>query len=153
MDRGIVYLEAFKKTKADAVDSYQLHGDHLLVEKLDQREMLPKSAIEIVDGGRQINTMSASKPVFARVLLVGEGYYDEDEDGKETITPCDVEEGDIILVGQNSIGQFSSFGKLNTYGKLEIGITRATEIMLKWRGSEGFDEFFKVLLDSVENSK
>lgn len=149
MDKNI-YLNAFQKTIESNPDTHRLYGDLLIVEKLDLEKYVPKKQIIIANAENYRNTKSASLPVFARILMCGEGFYDSDK-GEEV--PLVQRPGDIILVGQNSISHFSQFGKFENYGKIEMGIVSAGEILMIWHGEAGFNTFFDGLNESIEESE
>ena len=138
------FREAFRAA-SEKKDAYTLTGDMLIVEIIPADEMNSRGGLIIAEDARQTKGLSALRPVFARVLMVGEGYYG---DGGESI-PVEADPGDIILVGKNSVAEMSDFGKLPTYGKLEIGVVRASEILMRFKGQEGFDEFFGTALKVV----
>jgi co-chaperonin GroES (HSP10) len=94
--------------------------------------------------------LGADKPTFARVLMVGEGY--DNEDGKEKL-PLDSKPGDIILIPEASIKKVSVFGKLVSYGETTLGLVRDSEVQMRFSGSEAFDKFFELLNEKVTNGK
>ena len=145
------YVEAFKQAATAARSSYKLTGDLLLVEKIEQDVVKGMTnaegrsiSIEIVSDKNQIrNDVEAKKPVFVRVLAVGEGYDDEPEAENSGMY---VQPGDIILVGRVSVSYFSTFGDLKDYEQETIGITRQSEVQIHFPdGDRGYGEFFKVL--------
>jgi co-chaperonin GroES (HSP10) len=126
-----------------------LTGDTLLVEVMDLKEY-QKSSIIISSGAtKQTNGMEANMPVFVRVLLVGEGFYNDDN---ETEAP-DCCPGDILLVGQNSVVSISQYGQLCNYGRINLGICNLSQKIQHFRGQMGFDRFFTPILKAVENGQ
>lgn len=145
------YLKAFQAAAAAEPDALTIIGDCLLVELIPDEEHKTKSGLVLASGAQnQINGLSADKPSFVRVLLVGAGYYN-DADGKigEQV-PLDSKLGDIVLVGRTSIKPFSVFGKLTNYGQATLGLIRESDIQIRFRGQEGYDRFFDALNRSVE---
>jgi len=142
------YLRAFQNLKETGNDTFQLIGDCLLVERIAEAEVKTKSGLVIATPSDHIrNSYNENKPLFARVILVGEGFYDS-ETGQDT--PLDVGVGDIILVGQLSVQWFSTFGELDGYEHNTIGITRESEIKMRFKGEEGKQRAFQILSGSIE---
>lgn len=135
------YLEAFKRLSLNGEGAYQLLGDCLIVEKIKDKERKVGSII-MADVSNQRNNYQTDLPHFVRVLAVGPGYYD-DETGEAI--PLEVEAGDIILVGMASVRYFSFFGDLNSSEQNVIGITKATEIQMRFKGQEGYNKAFNLL--------
>lgn len=137
------YLEAFKTLKKEAKEAYQLMGDALIVEEMEEaNEVKTKSGIVIQGSSRNADGFEQNKPTFVRVLDIGAGYFDEE--GKDI--PLEVQPGDIILVGALSVKWLSTFGSVVSLGKGErIGITREAEIQLRFKGQHGYDEVFRIL--------
>jgi len=121
-----------------------LIGDVLLVSRIKLPE--PKSegglvlASSSITGHKQITGFDSNKPIFLKVLATGKGYYDE-ESGKDV--PLDVEAGNIIEVGANSVVFFSSFGNIvdNMDSGTGVGITREAEIRIRFPNQETFEKF------------
>jgi co-chaperonin GroES (HSP10) len=146
------YLEAFVAAGQEGKNLFQLVGDCLLVELIKDEEFKTKSGIILQTelSKNQNNGLYADKPTFVRVLLVGNGYFDTDEDGKIKDVPLESKAGDIVLVGRTSIKQFSVFGKLVSYGETQIGLVREADVQLRFNGQEGFDRFFEIINSSLE---
>lgn len=145
------YLESFGKLNDERKGLFTLTGNCLLVEELPDEEFKTDSGIIIAGNQRQVTGIQADKPTFVRILLVGEGYFDEDT--KETI-PCDSKQGDIVLIGAHGVRWFSVFGKFMNYGSgNRIGICRETEIQMHFQGQEGFDKTFNILNTGFKNDK
>lgn len=134
------YLEAFKKAKSEASDSYTLYGDAILVEKVPEEEVKTASGIYIASSSKtQLGSIADNKPHFVHVLSVGEGFYSETGD-----VPVSVEPGDIILVGVNSVKWFSHM-EIPQYEPFTVGLTRESEIQLKFKGQEAYRKFFEAI--------
>lgn len=139
------YLKALEHAASEGKSNYQLVGDCLIVEVLKDEEFKTKSGLILASGTKaQINGIDANKPLWARVLMVGEGYYDTDEDGNQTEVPLETKPGDVILIGKQSIEYFSVFGRLPNYGDTQLGLVRDGEVRMRFRGQEGFDKFFEL---------
>jgi len=134
------YLEAFKRAAEEVKESYQLNGGFVLVERIPQEEIQRKSGLIIPINDKQVNSLGANLPVFVHVLAVGEGYYKEDG----TTQPTDVQPGDIILVGANSVKWFPVF-EVDNYQPFEIGLTDEQETQIKFKGPENYQRFVESL--------
>jgi co-chaperonin GroES (HSP10) len=136
------YLEAFKKAKQEAGETYKLYGDAILVERVPEEEIKTASGLVLApSSAKQINSISADRPHFVHVIAVGEGFYNE-ETGQDV--PLSVEPGDIILVGVNSVKWFS-FMEIANYEPGAIGLTRESEIQLKFKGQEAYRKYFDTI--------
>jgi co-chaperonin GroES (HSP10) len=142
------YLTAFRDANKD---NFKLIGDCLLIEVLKEDEFKTKSGLIIADStGRQVNGLSADKPTFVRVLIVGEGYYNED-DGSDV--RLDSQPGDIVLVGTTSIKRFSVFGPIVNYGDTSLGLIRESDVQMRFNGQAGFDAFFREANEALNGQK
>jgi co-chaperonin GroES (HSP10) len=137
------YLKAFQAIKTEAGDKYHLIGECLIVEEIGQVEVKTASGIVLSSGGtRKVDGLDMNKPLFVRVLAVGEGFYD-DETGESL--PLETQVGDIILIGRMSVQFFSTFGPLISEGTNQIGLTRESEIRMRFKGEEGWDKVCGIL--------
>jgi len=147
-------LEVFKEVAKEHKAGFVLYGDTLLVEELPKEEIKSKSGL-IIDGGEnQRNSIASQQPIFVRVLMVGAGHYEETEDGGRKDVPLDVEPGDILVIGVNSLTELSTFGGVllvNTEAR--FGMTQASHALMQWRGKEKYDAFFKALGKGLGNGK
>lgn len=151
------YLEKFLNLASSAREHYQLVGDFLLVEKLPEDELRTKSGLYIPVSKNQLNTFSTDRPHWVRVLACGEGYYSQEEDPEtgtivEKTVPLDVNPGDIVLVSQVSVKYFSVFGDLDGYEADSIGLTKQSEIQLRFKGEEGYRVAFGSLNKATETT-
>ncbi len=139
------YLEQFQKL-SELKDCYHIVGDYILVEKIEEKEIKTKGGIIMtpsVETSKDIIT--AEKPVFCHVLAVGEGFYSEDP--TQCPVKLDVNPGDIILIGPMSVTWFKTFGTLASAGS--VGVTRESEIKMRFFGKEGYAKVFGILGSSV----
>lgn len=141
------YLKAFKQLETLRKDLFTLTGDCLLVEVLREDELQKtKSGIFLAEKKDQIIGVYADKPKFARVLLVGEGFYNDET--KESV-PLETKQGDIVLVGNHSLKRFSSFGKLPIDGDIEIALMRDGDIQMRFFSEESYDQTFEILKKNI----
>lgn len=150
-----LYLEKFKKLANEQSDAFTLIGDFILVERIPDEEIKRKSGLIIPDMTKRtaLNTLTGDKPNWVRVLLVGPGYYSQDTDENGNITertvPLDVKPGDIALVSQVSVRYFSTFA-IDGYEADTIGLTKESEIQLRFHGEDGYNRVFNCLNGSGE---
>lgn len=150
------YLSKFLKLESNASSApVEIVGDIIVVEKIKEPEKKTASGLIYgIDVKNQLGTIALDKPHWVRVLAVGAGYYktsETDEGGtiEETI-PLNVTPGDIILVGQTSVKYFSTFGELAGYEADTIGLTRESEILIRFKGEEGYNSAFEQLNRAAE---
>jgi hypothetical protein len=96
-----------------------------------------------------VDGLDMNKPLFVRVLAVGEGYYDETT-GNEI--PLNVQVGDIILVGRIGVNFFSTFCGLVSETGNQIGLSRESEIRMRFKGEEGYQAVQQLLVTNVASS-
>ncbi len=146
------YLKALTTVAQEAKASFRLLSDCLLVEILKDEEFKTKSGLILASGTKaQINGIDANKPTWIRILMVGEGFYDNAEDGSLKLIPLETKPGDLALVGKNAIEPLSVFGRIAIYGETQLGFVRDSEIRMRFDGQEGFDKFFEVANSVLTN--
>jgi co-chaperonin GroES (HSP10) len=141
------YLSYFIENGARLREQSQLVGDLLFVEKIKFPEKKVGGIIIADNTHKQLGTILGDQPTFFRVLLVGNGYYDDDT--KEDV-PLDINQGDIILTGAVSAKVFSSFPMLETTETDVLGVTRHGDIQWRFKGEEAFLEFLTTFNSSVK---
>lgn len=149
------YLNAFRSLSQLHGDKYHLVGDSVIVEEVANKEATKevmtnsghKVSLVLAPGkDRKIDGLEMNLPVFVRVLAVGEGWYNEEEEKR---VPLEVEVGDIVLVGRMSVNWFSVFGSLVSTTQNQIGITRENEIKMRFCGEASYDKCFTHLNDEL----
>jgi len=140
------YLERFKAMAETNSDSYELIGDCILVERLPKEEQKIGS-LYMPSTLNAKNTYELDKPNFVTVLAVGKGYYDE---ATKEEHPLSVKPGDVILVSPLSVKWFSAFLGMADYASDTIGITRDSEIQLRFFGSDALAKVTETLSRFVQ---
>lgn len=133
------YLKAFEElSKTQAVE---LIGDLLVVERLPEPEARDLGGI-IVQDGDHVRAMfgSESRPHLALVVATGKGYYSDAGSVELNTKP-----GDIVVIGNASVKYFSSFGLLDNYAPDSLGITRDSDVQIRFRGKDGYKQAFDIL--------
>lgn len=141
------YLPFFQENQKRIRELAKLSGDTLLVERIQFPELRTKSGIIITDS-RKIQTtgLTCEIPLFYRVLLVGEGYYDDETKADE---PLDIEPGHIIHTGAVSVKLWSSFPLLQTTDADILGVTRYGDAIWTWKSEEEFVRFLRDFNEAV----
>lgn len=137
------FLKVFTSLEATGNDFYHLIGDSLLVEEVPEEEVKTESGLILPSGTqKQVDSFDDNRPMYVRVLAVGEGHYDLN--GKDV--PLDTEMGDIGIVGKLSVEWFSTFAGLmcNVKGH-RIGLMRESALKIRFRGQEGYDQVSRIL--------
>jgi len=132
------YLNSFKNIENS--EAFTLKANYLLVEKLDLGEQKTAGGIILPGKANQFAGIAADKPNFCVVLMIGEGYVDDD--GKFDQTEIDVKVGDVILLPSPSVRYFSLLPCVEGYDPDTIGITRDSEVQMVYRGQDAFNNFF-----------
>lgn len=145
------YLERFQAMTPEERARFQLIGDHILVEKIEFKERKTAGGIitSVESAQNQKGSLAQDRPVFVRVLMVGEGYFDDTaEEGAQDV-PLNVEVGDICMVGGLSTKWFSDLDIMD-YRPYEIGYTQDKEVKLRFRGQEAYEKFFGFLSERAK---
>jgi co-chaperonin GroES (HSP10) len=129
-------LEKFKKASTHGV----FYGDYLLVRRLEEEEVRTSSGIVLATGPKQAVPDDVISPIFAEVLEVGPGHYDDET---KTSHPPDVEPGNIVMFAPNAVRFFRKFYNLKA-APMTIGLAQATDIIRKW-DIDSFRKYFEEL--------
>lgn len=151
------FLSVFQKLAAQNNGDMTIVGDTLLVEPMQTgpatKEIkgpngtMTKLILETELTNRQIGSIQDDRPLYVRVLAVGNGFYDSQE-GKDV--PLDVQVGDILLMGKLSVRWLSTFGPLLREGDKQIGICRESDKILQFRGQDGYDRVNALLAEAAK---
>ena len=142
------YVKAFNALQEQCKGLYKLTGDNLIVEELPKEELKTASGIVIsaTINARQIDSIEDNRPMLVRVLLVGEGYYDED--GKPV--DLDVKPGDICLIGKLGVKWMSSiFDVFIQEGATKVGLSKESEIQFNYGSQDALDKCKQVLKENM----
>jgi co-chaperonin GroES (HSP10) len=135
------YVKIFKELDPTE-ELFILHGNYILVNVLDDEEIKTASGIVIATQQNQrFGGANSERPVFAEVLAVGEGFADDEGNS----VPVGSEPGDVIVVGQNAIQQFSRFGTVPAASGLKVGLVRESEIIMQFPSLEAYRTYFNNL--------
>lgn len=142
------YLSRFAHLTTEGAASFDLIGDHILVERIPVTEKRTSSGLILsLDSGKdQKNSLSADLPIMVIVVAVGKGYYNDDTGAS---VPLNVKPGDIGLVGSVSTKWFSDL-PIGDYKPYEIGLSREEEIKWLFKGLEGYERAFDLLNSGIK---
>lgn len=144
------YIHFFKEQEAKLRSQLKIIGDIMLVEVMKFPE-LKKGLLFIPEfENKQSTAISADKPFFCRVLMTGEGYYD---DTTKQDVPLDTKSGNIILCGHVSAKLFSALPILTNYIPSTLGIVRESDVQIRWESEDSFNEFLNSFNDATANRK
>jgi len=135
------FLNAFKKLNLQRQPLFRLIGDCILVEILETKEIKTKGIIIPTEFKKSVDGVFVDRPLFARVLLIGEGFYDEENQP----VPLEVEMGDIVLIGQHAVRRISYFGPLVSSGTTVLGMIRESEIQMRFFGENAYKTAMSLL--------
>lgn len=146
MTTETVFQRAFKLINENAKGALTIIGDCLVVEEIPKEEVKTKSGIVLAGGpgGKvtQMDGIEANRPIFCRVLAVGEGYYKE---SGETV-PLDTKVDDILLVSRLSVKWLSHLGPLISTPESQLGLIPESEVRyFKFEGQDGYDRVCRIL--------
>lgn len=137
------YLKAF--TEAEKTQT-PLFSDALWVERVPEEEKKTASGliVGIQPTQKQIGTLAGDQPTFAHVLAVGRGYVDAE--GNDVA--LSVEPGNIVLLGTQSVKWFSMLD-INNYDSYSVGMTRESEVQMKFDTLADYERYFARINESV----
>lgn len=124
------FLESFKRLSEKGQEYYKLKGANILIEKLDEQEITTKSGLIIQTSKDQANGMNTTAADLAVVLMVGEGYWDNEE---EKIVPTELRPGNVILAPRFSVAYYSTFPGLGEPSNNKLGIVGEEQIILFYK--------------------
>lgn len=134
------YLSRFMKLQENCKDVFCLTGGRILLEEIAEPELKTAGGLIIPTVDRYKETAHDNKAKLGIVLLVGEGY--EDEDGN-AIEP-DIKQGEIVLMPSNGVYYNTWPGLAGTTDK-KLCVVRDSDIMLRFNSIEDFTKCSQVL--------
>lgn len=141
------FLPFFKENLTSIRENAQLIGDMMIVERIKFPEKKVGSLFIADSKHIQSTGLTSEVPEFYRVLLVGEGYYD-DETGKDV--PLEIEQGDIVHASSVSVRVWSSFPLLEVTEADILGKMRYSDVQWKFKSEESFLKFLNDFNQSVK---
>lgn len=121
-------------------DVFVLRGSTLLVEVLPDEELKTKGGLVIATDMNQIkgNSVNQHKLQVGRVLMCGQGYWEETEGSEGTYTPLEVKPGAIVVLPQFSTSFLSMFPGIQRPTGNRIGMVKMSEILAYYPSSEAY---------------
>lgn len=142
-----VYLKAFHEATHQGAGTFEIIGDALLVESIPTGDEKTKGGIYLPKTPGKIDGLELNKPTFVRVVAVGNGYYDEEND---KLVDLECAPGDVILVGPMAVKWFSTFGPIVSTSEVGVGLTRESEIQVRFKGIDAFNKFCAVVESNLK---
>jgi co-chaperonin GroES (HSP10) len=145
------YVKIFQELDPDE-SLFLLYGEYILVNVLQDKEEDLKSAGGIIlapQSNQRIGGLNSERPVFAEVLLVGEGFTDSE--GKN-VAPA-AEPGDIVVIGQNSPLIFSRFGTVPTGNGFNIALIKEENIIMQFPSRDAYETYFNNLKKALRGDQ
>jgi co-chaperonin GroES (HSP10) len=104
---------------------YELRGDCMIVEELPTEEVTTKGGLIVASARNSYEQHKADKPMFVRVLQIGNGWTDEDGRGHEV----DFKPGQILLVGPLATVRFFAdiLGVVSNVADMRIGVMQGVK--------------------------
>lgn len=128
----------------------KLTGDYVLVEEIQQAQELSKEikredgtvAGRLIlntesSGSRQLDTYAENKPLFLRILAVGEGFVGPDGDNIK----ADAKPGQIIWVSPLSVSWLSNWAGLLTDKNQRVGFMPVSVRLGSFDSDEAFEAY------------
>jgi len=142
------FLPFFQSNIETLKATSQLIGDILIVERIRFPEKKVGSLFIADSRHIQSTGLTSETPEFYRVLLAGEGYFDE-EGGADV--PLEVTQGDIVHASSVSVRVWSSFPGLEVAEADILGKMRYGDVQWKWNGEDAFLKFLNDFNQTVKN--
>ena len=142
------YLKRFKNLKGQT----NLKGNLMIVEKIPEPEIKTKSGIILGDHThKQLGTIRDQLPQFCIVLEVGPGYVDDA--GNVVEGSMDVEVGNVVLLPDMALRQFSAIPGLLDYYHNTIALAKEDEVQMKFKSIEEYQAYFDILNEEVKDEE
>jgi co-chaperonin GroES (HSP10) len=135
------YLDNFKRLGLRK-ELFQLRGDRILVEILPKEELTTASGLFIATDTKYRSATNENQATLGVVLLVGEGYYDE-ETGVDK--PMDIKPGNIVLLSSMGLKYYSSFPGIQGYVPNTLALSRDSEVHMIVPDFAAYEQMKEVL--------
>lgn len=131
------FEKEFSALRALGPSHFVLRGSTLIVELIDDEELKTKGGIIIAAPADHVKggSVSQGKLQVARVLMVGEGYWDEDE---KAFTPLDVSTGAIVILPQFATQFLSMFPGIGRPTGNKLAMIKADQILGMYPSPEAY---------------
>lgn len=129
-----LFLEGFSP---EIKEGFTLNGASILIQRIPKEEIKKGGIIIQADDKIFGAGIGADLPTWVQVLMVGEGYYD-DETEEDVVLEVSI--GDVLLIPENSIKWISVLGPLVPTRGEEMGIAAFSSSMnFHFKGVAGFN--------------
>jgi len=131
------YLERFSKLEKSG-NSPDLYGGRLVVEVLPEEELKSEAGLIIQTVDTHKSDLQENRPTLVIVLMVGNGYVDEDS---EKVVSLPYKLGEILMVSAFGLKYLSQFPGLIDITKNRIALTRDSEVHMSWSTLQAFEDY------------
>lgn len=138
------YLARFAALQENGVSKYMLSGARVLVEILPPEEIKTASGIILSAPTTHKATAESYRAVVGIVLMTGEGYVDAD--GNDV--PMDVSHGNVVLLNELGLKQFSQFPGVPDYTQNTIAMTSESEVQMRFKDMQDYENYKQLLLNA-----
>lgn len=144
------YLGKFK----EAVNTFQLFGNRILVERVDMGEAKTAGGIIIVESQKTRPDLQLQKPHIAIVLAIGKGYFDAElytnsdiMEGKSSggYVSLEVQPGNIVMLNSSGVMYYSMLPGASNYTANTVGITDEGNVQMVFKDKETFEAYAKIM--------
>lgn len=140
--------ESFEKEFAilreQAGEAFTLRGSSMIVEIMEDEELKTKGGIIMATDSNQVrgNSINQHRLTTARVLMCGQGYFNEDTD---TYEPLEVEPGAIVIVSQISPQFISQFPGISRPTANKLALLKYADVLALYPSAEAYESVKKQL--------
>ncbi len=117
-----------------------LRGSNILVEAIEYEVKSKGGLIIANDSDYRHGTTEANKLQLGRVLMVGQGYYNED--GSES--PCEIPRGAIVILPKTDTHIISTFAGLPVSG-MKLHMVAERQILMYFKTEEEYNKYMEVM--------
>lgn len=136
------YFSAFARLQTEGEDLFQLRGNNLIIEKLEESERRTQGGLILAQDSNQVrDSMQENAAVIGLVLLSGPGVViDED-----TTQDNDIKPGMLVMIPRYSIEYYTTFPGLHNLTKNRIGRVDASEVKFLYKDITSFQKAQELL--------
>lgn len=128
MGQTTTFTKEFNKLIELGSNVFVLRGSTIVVEILPDEEIKTAGGLVIATNSNHIrgNSVEAHKLKFGRVLMTGQGYWDEELKG---YVPLDVKTGAIVILPQYSTQFISTFPGIQRPTENKIALLKESDLL------------------------
>ncbi len=118
---------------------FVLRGSTLIVEIMPEQELKTKGGLimSAPTDHRRGDSINAHKLEIGRVVMAGEGYWDEDT---KTMLPLEAQAGAIVILPQYSTSILSMFPGINKPTANKLAMVKMGDVLAYYPSAEAFEK-------------